>query len=93
MPLFYPALYVTVHLRGRSLALNTIQNALDAVKALYAWQGYYGHDIESYFSRGELLQAHDRTFPLLPELVDKIRGYVLGQRNKVPGAKKHGYLF
>ncbi|WP_242527103.1 hypothetical protein [Pseudomonas orientalis] len=30
MPLFYPALYVTVHLRGRSLALNTIQNALDA---------------------------------------------------------------
>lgn len=59
MPLFYPALYVTVHLRGRSLALNTIQNALDAVKALYAWQGYYGHDIESSFSRGELLQAHD----------------------------------
>ncbi|MEO8645679.1 site-specific integrase [Pseudomonas sp.] len=59
MPLFYPALYVTVHMRGRSLAVNTIQNALDAIKALYAWQGYYGHDIESYFSRGELLQAHD----------------------------------
>lgn len=59
MPLFYPALYVTVHLRGRSLALNTIQNALDAVKALYAWQGYYGHDIDSCFSRGVLLQAHD----------------------------------
>ncbi|WP_312004973.1 site-specific integrase [Pseudomonas protegens] len=59
MPLFYPALYVTVHMRGRSLALNTIQNALDAIKALYAWQGYYSHDIESQFSRGELLQAHD----------------------------------
>jgi integrase len=59
MPLFYPALYVTVHMRGRSLAVNTIQNALNAIKALYAWQSYYSHDIESSFSRGELLQAHD----------------------------------
>lgn len=59
MPLFYPALYVTVHMRGRSLAVNTIQNALNALKALYAWQNYYCIDIESRFSCRELLQAHE----------------------------------
>lgn len=59
MPLFYPALYVTVHMRGRSLAVNTIQNALNALKALYAWQSYYRVDIESRFSNCELLHAHE----------------------------------
>lgn len=59
MPLFYPSLYVTVHMRGRSLAVNTIQNALNALKAMYAWQGYYSIDVESRFSRGELLQGHE----------------------------------
>lgn len=59
MPLFYPALYVTVHMRGRSLAVNTIQNALNALKAMYAWQSYYSIDVESRFSRGELLQSHE----------------------------------
>ncbi|RZI54576.1 MAG: site-specific integrase, partial [Pseudomonas sp.] len=59
MPLFYPALYVTVHMRGRSLAVNTIQNTLNALKAMYAWQSYYNTDVESRFSRGELLQSHE----------------------------------
>ncbi|WP_122847682.1 tyrosine-type recombinase/integrase [Pseudomonas viridiflava] len=59
MPMFYPALYVTVHMRGRSLALNTIQNALNALKALYAWQSCYRVDIESRLSNSELLQAHE----------------------------------
>jgi hypothetical protein len=36
------------------LAVNTIQNAL---KALYAWQSYYGIDVLSHFSRCELLQT------------------------------------
>lgn len=79
MPLFYPALYVSVHMRGRSLAVNTIQNALNALKALYAWQSYYGIDVESRFSRRELLQAHEvhslRDFmqkPLLDENDGKV---------------------
>ncbi|WDH52769.1 site-specific integrase [Pseudomonas chlororaphis] len=59
MPLFYPALYVTVHLRGRSLAVNTIQSALNALKALYAWRNYYSIDVEQRFSRGELLLSHE----------------------------------
>ena len=59
MPLFYPALYVTVHMRGRSLAVNTIQNALNALKAMYAWQSYYSIDVELRFSCGELLQSHE----------------------------------
>ncbi|MEE3923317.1 site-specific integrase [Pseudomonas viridiflava] len=79
MPLFYPALYVTVHMRGRSLAVNTIQNTLNALKALYAWQSYYGIDLESRFSRRELLQVHEvhslRDFmqkPLLDENDGKV---------------------
>ncbi|MGY1450263.1 tyrosine-type recombinase/integrase [Pseudomonas chlororaphis] len=59
MPLFYPALYVTVHMRGRSLALNTIQSALSALKAMYAWQSYYNIDVESRFSCNELLLSHE----------------------------------
>lgn len=59
MPLFYPALYVTVHMRGRSLAVNTIQSALNALKALYSWQNYYSIDVEQRFSRGELLLSHE----------------------------------
>jgi len=59
MPLFYPTLYVSVHMRARSLALNTIQNALNAIKALYAWQSYYNIDYELRFVRGLLLQSHE----------------------------------
>lgn len=58
-PLFYPALYVTVHMRGCSLAVNTIQNALNALKAMYAWQSYFSIDVESRFSCGEWLQSHE----------------------------------
>lgn len=55
MPLYYPALFATWHLRSRSLAANSIVNALTAIKVLYAWQSDLGTDIESQFSRGELL--------------------------------------
>lgn len=59
MPLYYPALYVSAYMRGRSLAVNTIQNALHAIKALYACQAYFKADYELRFSNGELLQAHE----------------------------------
>jgi len=38
MPLYYPALYVTAEMRGASLSINTIDNALSALKAMHAWQ-------------------------------------------------------
>ena len=59
MPLYYPALYVTAELRGASLSINTIDNALSALKAMYAWQDYYGLDLESRFKRSELLLPHE----------------------------------
>jgi len=59
MPLYYPALYVTAEMRGASLSINTINNALSALKAMHAWQDYYGHDLESRFKRSELLLAHE----------------------------------
>lgn len=42
MPLYYPALFATWHLRSRSLAANSIANALHAIKALYAWEAQFG---------------------------------------------------
>ena len=58
MPLYFPALYVTVVVRGGSKAVNTIRNALSAIKALYDWQDDYKVDIESSFACGDLLEAH-----------------------------------
>jgi integrase len=59
MPLYYPALYVTAVLRGGGRAVNSIINALDAIKALCAWLTYQGIDLESRFKRSELLRAHE----------------------------------
>lgn len=59
MPLYYPALYVTAEMRGASLSINTINSALSAVKAMYAWQAYYSLDLESRFKRSELMHAHE----------------------------------
>lgn len=58
-PLFYPTLWVTVTLRGSSLAVNTIQNALSAIKYLYSWQDIYSVDIEQRFAEGNLLKANE----------------------------------
>ena len=40
-----------------------------------------------------LAKTRERTFPLIQELMDRIQEYIYGYRNKVPGARKHGYLF
>jgi integrase len=91
MPLFYPALYVTVHMRGCSLALNTIQSALSALKAMYAWQSYYSIDLESRFSRGELLLSHEihslRDFMQKP-LADEDGGSVVSISRRVGTVSK-----
>lgn len=58
MPLYFPALYVTVVVRGGSRATNTIRNALSAIKALYIWQDACQVDVESSFSTGRLLEAY-----------------------------------
>lgn len=59
VPLFYPTLYVTAELRGNALAVNTNVNALTAIKSLYAWQRYFGIDLETRFKKNHLLEAHE----------------------------------
>jgi integrase len=59
MPLFYPTLWVTVILRGGARAVNTIQNALNAIKCLYAWQDNYAVDVEQRFLLGEFLKPNE----------------------------------
>ncbi len=58
-PLFYPNLWVTVHLRSGGLAVNTIQNALNAIKCLHAWQSNNQLDVEKRFSSGHLLEMRE----------------------------------
>ena len=55
MSLYYPTLFATWHLRSRSLAANSIANALHAIKALCAWEAQVGIHLESLFSQGEVL--------------------------------------
>jgi len=80
MPLFYPTLWVTVILRGGARAVNTIQNALNAIKCLYAWQERYAIDVEQRFSAGQLLKANEvhslRDF-LQESLSQKVGGKVV----------------
>ncbi|RXU16895.1 integrase, partial [Pseudomonas syringae] len=38
-------------------------------------------------------KTRERTFPLIPELMQRIHEYIAKFRNKIPGARKHGYLF
>lgn len=38
-------------------------------------------------------KTKERTIPLISELMHQIHEYILKYRNKVPEAKKHGYLF
>lgn len=40
-----------------------------------------------------LAKTRERTIPLTPELMTRISDYIFKFRNKVPGARKHGFLF
>jgi integrase len=98
LPLFYPSLYVTVHMRGRSLAVNTVENSLNAIKALYAWQAYYDLDLESRFSQGDFLRSNEihalRDFmqkPLLREGQAKVVS-ISGRRNLVSTSNQYARL-
>lgn len=55
MPLFYPTLFITWKLRANSHAANSITNALNALKALFAWEARLGIDLVSTFTQGVLL--------------------------------------
>lgn len=55
MPLYYPTLFTTWYMRSRSLAANSIGNALNAIKALHAWEVHVETDLVSLFSQGQML--------------------------------------
>jgi integrase len=77
MPLFYPTLFSTWILRARSLAANTITNALNAVKCLYAWEAHAGLGVESIFSRSELLDQNQ-----IRDLCDFLQRSLLTDKEK-----------
>lgn len=55
IPLFYPTLFTTWILRASSQAANSITNALNALKALSAWEARLDIDLVSTFTQGVLL--------------------------------------
>lgn len=77
MPLFYPTLFSTWNLRARSLAANTITNALNAIKVLYAWEAHVGLRVESIFSRSELLDQNQ-----IRDLCDFLQRSLLTDKEK-----------
>lgn len=58
MPLYYPTLFSTWTLRAKSVAANTITNALHALKALCAWEAQHGINLESDFAQGKFLDEN-----------------------------------
>ncbi|MHC6223734.1 tyrosine-type recombinase/integrase [Pseudomonas sp. X10] len=61
IPLYYPSLFITTHVRAGGFSVSTVQAALEAVKVLYAWQAFQGIDLEALFSTGRLLQREEIT--------------------------------
>lgn len=95
MPLYYPALFATWRLRSRSLAANSIFNSLHAIKALYVWQAELGIDLESLFSRSELLgeervrELSDFLQRALPSLNQHKKVVPIGRRPRTVSASNH----
>lgn len=58
MPLFYPTLFSTWVLRASSRAASSIANALNALKAVCAWEDRVGLELEAIFSQGKLLNQN-----------------------------------
>jgi integrase len=84
MPLFYPTLFATWVLRARSLAANSITNALNALKAFCAWEAHSGLSVESMLSRSELLDQNQ-----IRDLCDFLqRSLLADKKQKVTPIKK-----
>lgn len=77
MPLFYPTLFSTWVLRASSKAANTITNSLNALKALCAWEERVGVQLESMFSRSELLDQNQ-----IRDLCDFLQRSLLTDKGK-----------
>lgn len=89
IPLFYPTLWVTVMLRGGAKAVNTIRNALHAIKCLYAWQDASTVNLEQRFSSGGLL-AENEVHSLRDFLQEPLRNKV--DRKVVPLVRKRNVI-
>jgi len=59
LPLFYPTLFATVHLRNAKRAVNTIRNRLADILVLHRWEADNGRDLVSEFSEGRFLEMPD----------------------------------
>lgn len=94
MPLFYPTLFATWTLRGRSDAANSISNSLNALKALLAWEARREINLVSIFTQGVLLDQNQirDLCDFLQRSLESERLYKvtsIRQKPKVVGASVH----
>lgn len=61
IPLYYPSLFITTHVRAGGASVSTLQASLTALKVLYAWQKDQGINLEVLFSSGKVLRLEEIT--------------------------------
>lgn len=66
IPLFYPNLYSTSHIRGASKSVATIQSYITSMKVLYYWAAEYSVNIEVRWKKAEWLKIWE---------IDSLRDY------------------
>lgn len=59
IPVFYPTLFITNHVRGAGLSVSTTQVVITSIKVLYAWMDCYQIDLEDRFKNGLLLSDNE----------------------------------
>lgn len=59
IPVFYPSLFITTHVRGAGFSVSTTQVVITSIKVLYAWMDCYQVDIEDRFKIGCLLSDNE----------------------------------
>lgn len=59
LPLFYPTLFATTHLRNAGAAVNTIRNKLADIAVLLRWERDHGRDVLDELRRGQVITMAD----------------------------------
>jgi integrase len=57
IPLFYPNLYITSQIRGRSKSIATTQSFITSMKVLYSWNHQFSIDFEGRWACGKWLMV------------------------------------
>lgn len=66
LPLYYPNLFITTHVRNRSLSYSAMESALGGIAALLRFMAERNDDLEARFRQNQFFEVHE---------LDAIRDY------------------